>query len=372
LLASQILVFYGSTDDDADRWLRKVERAAAVHGVNDNVKLLAANGKLQKLARDWYDMEEESTDSWFTFKEVFIKRFRRQVSFTRVIQKAETCRWNSSKEDFLDYAARKIKLFQPLHLEQKSIINLLIGRIQDYAIKSAAAMIYIETVNEFLERMHQATNIFKVNCIEGKKCDLLALIDSGSPVSFIQRSVCKLLFGSDFPYNAVTVQRTLNALQIKVIGQKDIGIRLAELSETSNRVTFNIIDTNNWSIHLILGTDFLFKNDLSLTLKKKAKDNLKLINEVASADIIKIDDFPIALSEIKTDFDPRIRTIVDHLEESEHDKFMLIEGLIYKKDDDKSRFYVPDCMITNILRVYYDNNAHCGVKKVIQGLRNDY
>jgi len=39
----------------------------------------------------------------------------------------------------------------------------------------------------------------------------------------------------------------------------------------------------------------------TLTLKKKAKDNLKLINEVASADIIEIDDFPIALSEIKTD-----------------------------------------------------------------------
>ena len=56
-------MFYGSTDDDADRWLRKVERAAAVHGVNDNVKLLAANGKLQKLARDWYDMDEESMDS---------------------------------------------------------------------------------------------------------------------------------------------------------------------------------------------------------------------------------------------------------------------------------------------------------------------
>ena len=142
----------------------------------------------------------------------------------------------------------------------------------------------------------------KVNCIEGKKCDLLALIDSGSPVSFIQRSVCKLLFGSDFPYNAVTVQRTLNALQIKVIGQKDIGIRLAELSETSNRVTFNIIDTNHWFAHLILGTDFLLKNDLTLTLKKKSKNNLKLINEVASADIIEIDDSPIAVSEIKTDF----------------------------------------------------------------------
>ena len=29
---------------------------------------------------------------------------------------------------------------------------------------------------------------------------------------------------------------------------------------------------------------------------------MKLINEVASADIIEMNDFPIALSEIKTDF----------------------------------------------------------------------
>jgi len=40
--------------------------------------------------------------------------------------------------------------------------------------------------------------------------------------------------------------------------------------------------------------------------------------------------------------DPRIRTILNHLEESAHDKFMLIEGLVYKKVIDKPRFYVPD------------------------------
>ena len=73
-------------------------------------------------------MEEESTDSWFTFKEALIKRFRQQVSFTRMMQKAEACRWNFSKEDFLDYAAKNIKLLQPLHLEQRSI-KLLIGGI---------------------------------------------------------------------------------------------------------------------------------------------------------------------------------------------------------------------------------------------------
>ena len=43
LLASQIPVFYGSTDDDVNHWLRKVEHAA---GINDSVKLLAATNKL--------------------------------------------------------------------------------------------------------------------------------------------------------------------------------------------------------------------------------------------------------------------------------------------------------------------------------------
>ena len=57
--------------------------------------------------------------------------------------------------------------------------------------------------------------------------------------------------------------------------------------------------------------------------------------------------------------------ILNHLEESEHDKFTLVERLVYKKDDDKPRFYIPNCMVTNILRVYHDNNAHCGVEKVI-------
>jgi len=107
--------------------LRKVEHAAAVHGINDSVKLLVAT-KLQKLARDWFDMDNGSLmDSWFIFKEALIKRFRRQNILHKAMHKgdAETCRWNSYKEDFLDYAAKKIEVFQPLYLEQRSIINLL-------------------------------------------------------------------------------------------------------------------------------------------------------------------------------------------------------------------------------------------------------
>ncbi|KYN33889.1 hypothetical protein ALC56_11702 [Trachymyrmex septentrionalis] len=89
--------------------------------------------------------------------------------------------------------------------------------------------------------------------------------------------------------------------------QKEININiiLSMLPETSTRVTFQIIDNDNWSTHLVFGTDFLSQNDLTLIFKptdRKSEDNLKLINEVLSADIIEKDDFPIALTEIKTDF----------------------------------------------------------------------
>ena len=92
-------------------------------------------------------------------------------------------------------------------------------------------------------------SIIEVNYVKGNKCNLLALIDTDSPVSFIQRSVCKLFFDQNFSYNVTNVQhlRALNDSQIKVIGQKEISIRLSVLPETSIRVTFQIIDNDNWS-----------------------------------------------------------------------------------------------------------------------------
>ena len=94
-------------------------------------------------------------------------------------------------------------------------------------------------------------SIVKVNYVEGNKCNLLALIDTGSSVSFIQRSVCKFFFDQNFFCNVTIVQhlRALNDSQIKVIGQKEISIR-SVLPEMSTRVTFQIIDNDNWSEHI--------------------------------------------------------------------------------------------------------------------------
>jgi len=50
----------------------------------------------------------------------------------------------------------------------------------------------------------------------------------------------------------------------------------------------------------------------------------------------------------------------------------LLDGLVYKKGPDKSRFVVPEAMIRNIIKVYYDKQAHCGIDKTIEGIRANY
>jgi len=40
------------------------------------------------------------------------------------MKKADACRWNLSKKSFMEYAAKKIKILQPLQLEQENIISL--------------------------------------------------------------------------------------------------------------------------------------------------------------------------------------------------------------------------------------------------------
>ena len=75
------------------------------------------------------------------------------------MQKADTYHWNLSKESFMEYAAKKIKILQPLQLEQENIIRLLIGGINNFFIRNTAASINVETVDEFLERMHQLTDM---------------------------------------------------------------------------------------------------------------------------------------------------------------------------------------------------------------------
>jgi len=70
--------------------------------------------------------------------------------------------------------------------------------------------------------------------------------------------------------------------------------------------------------------------------------------------------------------DTRLKEIADSLEYGSNDKFEMIDGLIYKKGEDRARFAVPDSMINNIIRLYHDDMAHCGFEKTFRRVYGSY
>ena len=76
--------------------------------------------------------------------------------------------------------------------------------------------------------------------------------------------------------------------------------------------------------------------------------------------------------EYKQQLDPRLKIIADELQFRDDDKFELCQGLVYRKSPVSPKFVVPDSMVNNVIRVYHDNMAHCGIEKTIQGISANY
>jgi len=71
--------------------------------------------------------------------------------------------------------------------------------------------------------------------------------------------------------------------------------------------------------------------------------------------------------------DARLKQIASELEYgTESNEFRLIDGLVYKKSVDRDRFVIPDSMINNLIRIYHDDMAHCGLEKIFEGLNRSY
>ncbi|KMQ90759.1 hypothetical protein RF55_9447 [Lasius niger] len=161
LLASQLPVFGGTEDEDVEIWLQKVESVAGIHAVADEVTLLAAISKLNKSARRWFDLTTGSVNhSWSCFKEAITKRFKRRVLFHVAMQKVEAHCWNFNKETFQEYALDKLTIMQSLKLPDRDSIHLLIDGISSNALRGTAAVLQVDSVDEFLEQMHHITTSF--------------------------------------------------------------------------------------------------------------------------------------------------------------------------------------------------------------------
>ncbi|XP_039310737.1 uncharacterized protein LOC113005059 [Solenopsis invicta] len=89
--------------------------------------------------------------------------------------------------------------------------------------------------------------------------------------------------------------------------------------------------------------------------------------------VASIDALPLERElQIRQLTDPHIRALAEHLESGEHEHFTLFEGLVYRKFEDKPRFYVPDSMVHNIIHRYHDESAHCRFDKTVQGILANY
>lgn len=70
--------------------------------------------------------------------------------------------------------------------------------------------------------------------------------------------------------------------------------------------------------------------------------------------------------------DSQIKEIANHLEFADSERFELVDGLVYRRGDDRSRFFVPEGMVNNLIKTHHDEMAHCGVEKTYQGLFRSY
>ncbi|XP_036150640.1 uncharacterized protein LOC118648438 [Monomorium pharaonis] len=161
LLASQLPDFTGSEDSDVQLWIEKVECVSRIHAVSEDVTLLAATSKLSKVARKWFDLSTGAINvSWPVFKDALSRRFKRAVSFQSVMKKLEARRWNHMKKSFQDYAMEKLALMQRLRLPDRDAISYIIAGISSNSLRGTAVALHAESVDQFLEEMHDITQAF--------------------------------------------------------------------------------------------------------------------------------------------------------------------------------------------------------------------
>lgn len=121
-------------------------------------------------------------------------------------------------------------------------------------------------------------------------CSLYALLDTDSPVLFINPAVYKSHFkelsksfsATECPYKAV------NHTLIHVIGSVSICVILDSLPELSLKVDLLVLEKDRFSIDLLLGRNFFQSNKLSVLYNPSSKEEqtLRLFSEVASAEIV--------------------------------------------------------------------------------------
>jgi len=124
----------------------------------------------------------------------------------------------------------------------------------------------VAEVNEVSTELKVSNPFIEVCQVGEIKCKLLALIDIGSPVSFIKLKVMSdyIKPGQEIVKSVQTNLRNLNNQPLNIVRKTKIKITLSKLSKEKYDVELFILKNNTFEGDLILDRNFLSKEKLTL------------------------------------------------------------------------------------------------------------
>jgi len=141
---------------------------------------------------------------------------------------------------------------------------------------------------------------------------LLALVDTGSPISFICNQTFKKFFNpSDLSSSSQERCKTIEDTQIKVSGTVSTVIKLEIFPNFSAKALFHVLQKNTFDNDIIIGRNFLNTNKISCLydpLEEEINNKIKLFTEIVAVDIVEpVNELKDSFSDIKIDFDNTVK-----------------------------------------------------------------
>lgn len=104
--------------------------------------------------------------------------------------------------------------------------------------------------------------IYRLN---GERCKFVALLDTGSPVSFIRHSIFdRYMKSRSIEISPANIFRNLSKQALNITGVVKAEIEIEQKVDVKYKVDFHILEDNIFKTDFILGRDFLDKQKLTV------------------------------------------------------------------------------------------------------------
>lgn len=197
--------------------------------------------------------------------------------------------------------------------------------------EEASSPVATVTIKDNGRRLDLKDSIIKVNLLNNVPCSYHALIDTGSPISFISLSACKKInIQTNYLIKSSISYQSISGDKIHIFGTFKTMICLESLSQFKGNITLNVLEKEITQTELIPGRDFISENNIMLfyhPTNKILEKRLNMFNEMAFAAVIEdISQSHInsLYSDIKTDFglntDQKVINILNEIHDMNVDK----------------------------------------------------